>query len=172
MKYQPAFLIFLLSAPLTAQEHNHASNDRLGTVVFPVSCNREARQQFERGMAALHSFWWEEAPKTFGAVIRADSSCAMAYWGLALNAWGNPFTGGPSADMLKTGAASAAHAAALGAPTARERGFIAAAVALYRDYPTVPAATRLRAYSDTLARLYRDERSDPEVGLYYALSLI
>src|SRR5258705_12046681 len=96
----------------------------------------------------------------------------MAYWGLALNLWGNPFVGGPSGDNLGLGAAAAARALSLGARTARERGFLAAAGALYRDYETVPNARRLQAYSDTLRRLYRSYPSDAEVAICYALSLV
>jgi hypothetical protein len=159
------------AASLAAQEHPHARGERLGRVIFPVSCAPEARRRFERAMAVLHSFWWEEGPHAFGAVLDADSTCAMAHWGLALTAWGNPFAGGPGNELLRTGAEEAARAAALGAPTPRERGFIAAAAALYRDYERVPAPVRLQAYSDTLARLYRDQPADPEVAVYYALSL-
>jgi hypothetical protein len=168
------FLLILgTSAPfLAAQEHPHDHGERLGRVVFPVSCTPEAQRRFERAMAVLHSFWWEEGPHAFGAVLEADSTCAMAHWGLALNAWGNPFAGGPADELLRSGAEEAARAAALGAPTPREQGFIAAAAALYRDYGRVPAPVRLQAYSDTLARLYRDHSADPEVALYYALSLI
>jgi len=161
-----------VASSLAAQEHDHGHGEHLGRVVFPVSCTPEARQRFERAMAVLHSFWWEEGAHAFGAVLEADSTCAMAHWGLALNAWGNPFAGGPSKDLQVIGAEEAGRAVALGAPTPRERGFIAAAAALYRDYATVPAPLRLQAYSDTLARLYRDEPREPEVALYYALSLI
>jgi hypothetical protein len=160
------------ASTLTAQEHPHTGGERLGRVVFPVSCTPEAQRRFEQAMAALHSFWWEEGPHAFGAVLEADSTCAMAHWGLALNAWGNPFAGGPSNERLRTGAEEAARAAALGAPTPREQGFIAAAAALYREHDRVPAPVRLQAYSDTLARLYRDQPADTEVALYYALSLI
>src|SRR5207237_74785 len=65
----------------------------------------------------------------------------------------------------------AARAVAVGAPTPREQGFIAAAAALYRGADSVPNSQRLLAYSDTLARLYRDFPNDPEVAIYYALSL-
>lgn len=157
---------------LPAQEHEHHGTERLGKVSFPVSCNSAAREKFEPAMAMLHSFWWEEAPRVFKEVLAADPSCAMAHWGLALNSWGNPFAGGPIGDDLKAGAAHAAEAARLGAPTARERGFIAAGMALYHDYATTPSPVRLRAYSDTLARLYRDQPNDPEVAIYYALSLV
>ncbi|HEV8264883.1 MAG TPA: hypothetical protein VGQ06_08015, partial [Gemmatimonadales bacterium] len=123
-------------------------------------------------MALLHSFWWEQGPAAFRAVAAADSTCAMAYWGLALNHWGNPFVGGASGDNLRQGAAAAARAVALGAPTARERGLLAAVGALYRDFETVPNPRRLQAYSDTLERVYADHPDDPEVAMYYALSLV
>jgi hypothetical protein len=96
----------------------------------------------------------------------------MAYWGLALSAWNNPFAGGPAGRALEHGVRAAEGAAALGAPTARERGLIAAAGALYRDAAATPNARRLAAYSDTMARVYRDLPDDPEVAIYYALSLV
>lgn len=167
------YLSSVVAAELPAQEqHGHGAAERLGRVVFPVACAPEAQQRFERAMQLLHSFWWEAARQAFGAVVEADSSCAMAYWGLALNAWGNPFAGGPGGDGLQAAAAWAERAAALGAPSSRERGFIAAVSALYRDHATVPNAVRLRAYADTLARLHRDHADDPEVALYHALSLV
>jgi hypothetical protein len=163
--------LVLATSRLAAQEHDHAT-ETLGHVTFPVSCNAEAQARFERAMALLHSFWWEEGGRAFKAVAMADTTCAMAYWGMALNAWGNPFAGGPAGENLRKGAAAAVRAQAVPAPTARERGFIAAAGALYRDYESVPNAKRLQAYSDTLARLYRDVPDDPEVAIYYALSLV
>ena len=165
-----------LASPLIAQ-HEHAQSEQLGRVVFPISCNAEAQQRFTRAMAGLHSFWWEQGQAAFESVAAADSTCAMAYWGLALNAWGNPFAGGPGGnagkgDPLKTGAAAIDRALALGARTARERGFLAAAATLYRGYDSIPNSQRLRAYSDTLARVHRDFPGDAEAAIYYALSLV
>ena len=168
-----AFLAVAAVSPLWAQAHDHGRPaEQLGRVVFPVSCNAEAQARFERAMALLHSFWWEQGQAAFRGVSAADPTCAMAYWGLALNYWGNPFVGGASGDNLRQGAAAAARAQALGAPTARERGLLAALGALYRDYETVPNPSRLQAYSDTLARVYRAHPDDPEVAMYYALSLV
>ena len=170
-------LCLLLVAPLTlsAQEHDHRHTDdfgRLGRVAFPVSCTPAARPRFEHAMAALHSFWWQAGDSAFGAVLAADSTCAMAHWGLALNAWGNPFAGGPTGAELLKGAGDARQAARLGAATPRERGFIAAAGALYRDPERTSNGKRLGAYADTMARLYRDFPTDREVAIYYALSLL
>src|SRR5438034_11532483 len=157
---------------LAAQEPHPHQAEALGRVVFPVSCTPEAQTRFERAMALLHSFWWEEGARAFRAVAAADSTCAMAYWGLALNYWGNPFVGGPVGENLRHGAAATVVGLALSAPTARERGFLAAAGALYRDYETTSNPRRLQAYSDTLARVNRDFPTDPEVAIYYALSLV
>src|SRR3989442_2975596 len=161
-------LLLFPSLPAAAQ-HQH---EQLGHVTFPVSCAPEAAHRFERAMGLLHSFWWDEGEPAFRAVLDADSTCAMAHWGLAMNAWGNPFVGGPSGARLAAAAAAAERAVALGAPTVRERGFIAAVGALYRDFATVPNARRLQAYSDTLARLYHNLPHDPEVAIYYALSRV
>ena len=174
MRRFPFCLLLALSplTPLAAQEHDHHGEDKLGHVVFPVSCSAPAREQFEIGMAMLHSFWWEKAPTAFNAALAADPTCAMAHWGLAINSWGNPFAGGPGPGDAAKGAAQAEQAAGMRAPSPRERGFIAAAQALYREYATVPIPVRLRAYSDTMARVSHDFPDDPEVTLYYALSLI
>ena len=163
-----------LVARVRAQEHEHggAPGEQLGHVAFATSCRPDAQARFERAMALLHSFWWEEGARAFRAVAAADSTCAMAYWGLALNSWGNPFVGGPVGEDLRHGAAATVVALALSAPTARERGFLAAAGALYRDYETTSNPRRLQAYSDTLSRVYRDFPADPEVAIYYALSLV
>ena len=164
---------FALPATLLSQEHEHHHPiGRLGRVVFPVSCTPVAQRRFEHAMALLHSFWWEEDDRAFGEVLKADSTCAMAYWGLALSAWGNPFVGGPTGDRLTKGAEAAARASALASRTARERGFISASAALYRDAESTPNSARMQAYADTMARLYRRFPRDVEVAIYYALSQV
>src|SRR5215218_7338636 len=161
-----------LPSMLQAQEHaQHHSVGRLGRVVFPVSCNPVAQKRFEHAMAVLHSFWWEEGDRAFGDVLAADSTCSMAYWGMALNAWGNPFAGGPSEPAaMARGVKAAARASALPTRTKREQGFVDAAAALYRDADSVPNAVRLKAYADTMSRLYRQYPKDVEVAIIYALS--
>src|SRR3989449_10051158 len=170
----PVALSLMLVTRVGAQQHVHeaAPAERLGHVAFATSCGRDAQVRFERAMALLHSFWWEEGGRAFRAVAASDSTCALAYWGLALNYWGNPFVGGPQGDNLRRGAANSIRALALGAPTAREQGFLAAVGALYRDYETTSNPRRLQAYSDTLARGNRDFPTDPEGAIYYALSLV
>ncbi len=168
-------LAMLAIAPMAmAQEaaaHDHGLG-RLGRVSFPVSCTPEAQRRFERAMAVLHSFWWEEGERAFGAVLEVDSSCSMAHWGHALNAWGNPFAGGPSGAALTHGAAAAAGAVSRPLPTPREQGFVNAVAALYRDAAATTNAARLQSYADTMARLHRDFPGDTEIIIYHALALV
>jgi len=168
-------LATLVITPVAAAQegapHDH-SLGRLGRVRFPVSCVPEAQRRFEHAMAVLHSFWWEEGERAFGAVLAADSSCAMAHWGRALTAWGNPFAGGPTGSALTHGADAARQAAARTARTAREQGFLNAVAALYRDAETTANATRLKAYADTMARLYAAVPRDAEVTIYHALAML
>jgi len=162
---------------LPAQHEHGRSIEQIGLVAFPTSCKPRAQSEFERAMALLHSFWWEQGQTAFERVVAADSTCGMGYWGLALIAWGNPFAGGPGGgagkgEPLRRGATFAERALAVGAPTPREQGFLNAAGALYRGFDSIPNGRRLHAYSDTLARLHRDFPNDNEVAIYYALSLV
>ncbi len=167
-------LAFVAAPAVGAQEHQPHQHGlgRLGRVDFSVSCAPAAQRRFEHAMAVLHSFWWEEGDGAFNAVLAADSTCAMAHWGRALNAWGNPFAGGPTGPALTQGAQAAARASEVPARTPRERGFIAAVAALYRDAGSTPNASRLQAYADTMARLHRAFPRDLEVAIYHALALV
>jgi hypothetical protein len=173
MRRFPFLAVYALSsvAPLAAQEHVHPHTERLGRVVFPVSCNARVREGFERAMALLHSFWWDEAERAFQSVAADDSSCAMAYWGLALVRWRNPVAGGPGAADLRAGQEAARRAAALGGRTPRERDYIEATGALYGDTGTVPNSTRLRRYTAAMERVYARNAADPEAAIFYAIAL-
>jgi hypothetical protein len=179
MIVRAALLAALFAAPVAApvaaaQEgtpHDH-SLGRLGRVSFPVSCTPEAQRRFEHAMAVLHSFWWEEGERAFGAVLASDPSCSMAHWGRALSAWGNPFAGGPTGAALTHGAEAARLASARPARTLREQGFLNAAAALYREAESTPNAARLQAYADTMARLHAGAPRDPEVTIYHALAML
>src|ERR1041384_1468647 len=81
-----ALLCQALSA--AAQEemhpHKHDASEKLGRVNFPVSCTPLAQKQFNRAVAWLHSFEYEEAEKAFAEVTVTDPQCGMGYWGIAM----------------------------------------------------------------------------------------
>src|SRR6476661_3721268 len=77
------FLCGLLAVAVPGAANSQDHQHEVGHIHFPVSCSSEAQKTFEHGVALLHSFWYDEAQKTFSGVIRLDPACAMAYWGIA-----------------------------------------------------------------------------------------
>jgi Tfp pilus assembly protein PilF len=172
--------IFVFAVPLAVgawgqeEQHKHAaeSGEKLGHVKFPISCNDAAQKEFERAVAMLHSFWYEEAEKTFTGVTRTDSTCAMGYWGVAMSLyhpiWGEP----PTLPILQKGGAALEKAKAANAKTPRERDYIAAIEIIYAEPEKFDASTRALAYEKAMERIYVKYPDDREAGAFYALALI
>jgi peroxiredoxin/tetratricopeptide (TPR) repeat protein len=56
----------------------------IGQSHFPITTKvPEVQEWFDQGNTLLHSFWFEEAERSFRWCIKLDPDCAMAYWGLA-----------------------------------------------------------------------------------------
>src|SRR5712691_6987633 len=96
-----------------------------GAVDFPVSCVPAVRAEFIRGVALLHSFFYEEARRIFTDVAEKDPACAMAQWGIAMT-WWHPIWTPPTPDEMSAGEAAIEKAMGMTAGTERERGFIQA----------------------------------------------
>lgn len=153
-----------------AQEHEHASLAKLGKVVFPTSCNAEAQRRFDRGLALLHSFWYEEAGRAFQEVVAADSGCAMGYWGQAVSIL-HPLWNPPSETEFQAGLRAVEQASALKARTAREGDYVRAIEAYFRDYGAKDPRARALAYEEALDQLRRKYPKDNEAAIFYALML-
>ena len=67
--------------------HEELNEAQLGTVHFPSSCATAVQKDVERGVAMLHSFWYEEAEKKFQQIEKDDPHCAIAHWGVAMSLW-------------------------------------------------------------------------------------
>jgi hypothetical protein len=87
---------FLSCSSGYAHEHSDPmpTDAKLGTVYFEISCQPQAKADFNRAVALLHSFWLNEAERTFMEVSIADPDCAMALWGVAMADF-NEVDGGP-----------------------------------------------------------------------------
>jgi tetratricopeptide (TPR) repeat protein len=153
------------------QQHQHEYSDKLGEVNFPISCAAQTQKQFNRAVAWLHSFEYEEAEKAFSEVTVADPQCGMGYWGIALSNY-HPIWAPPRAAELQKGAAAMEKAKSVGARTERERDYIAAVDLFYKDFHKLDHRTRVIAYSDAMERLYHRHPSDDEVSVFYSLTLI
>ncbi len=165
-------LTCVLTPALAAQEgHGHAAaGERVGRVVFAVSCNRAAQSQFGRAVAYLHSFWYEKATAAFADVVAADSTCAMGYWGRAMSLW-HPLWTPPGPADLAAGLAAAERGVGLGR-TPRERDYLEAIATYYRDYQHTDPKARLLAYAAKMAAVQRRNPDDREAAIFYGLALI
>jgi tetratricopeptide (TPR) repeat protein len=155
-----------------------------GTVDFSVSCAPEARPEFIRGVALLHSFFYEEARRIFTSVAEQDPNCAMAHWGIAMT-WWHPIWTPPTPDEMSAGKAAAEKAMAMNAGTDRERGFITALNTYYNapDGPNtgevgqschgpVGPRDRVMAYEKAMRTLYERYPEDVETQTFYALAVL
>ncbi len=127
------FLFYPASA--SAQErhtHRHDSSEELGTVNFTVSCNPSAQKQFNRAVAWLHSFEYEEAEKAFTEVTVIDPRCAMGYWGIAMSNY-HPLWAPPGRRRVEKGFERGGKGKGVGGGTPRERDYIAAIEVFYKD---------------------------------------
>ena len=150
--------------------HGTITDEHLGAVSYLVSCAETTQAPFNRGVALLHDFWYEEAQHQFAQISAADPGCAMAQWGEAMAAfhqiWDRP------------GAEASAHARALlqtanthPPKTAREREYLAALTAFFQ--PGQPDfQQRINKYSADMGTLYAHYPDDVDAGAFYALSLL
>jgi hypothetical protein len=172
-----ALAIALAAGPVAAQDDQHSgqhhedlTTNQLGTVHFPVSCAASVQKPFERGVALLHSFWYEEAEKQFEQIAKDDPQCAMAHWGAAMSIW-HQLWNHPDDATIKKGAAEVKQAKSLHAKTGRERAYIAAMAAFYSGDKT-EYQVRADAYAKAMERIYKRYPDDREGAAFYALSLL
>jgi hypothetical protein len=154
------------------QNHPQARAEKLGLVHFETSCSEPAQAEFSRAVALLHSFQFADAIHGFHAALRSDPQCGIAYWGIALSNWSNPFAPGKKDQtQLRAGLENSERGTSLGARTARERAYIAAVKTLYVAFDSVSQQARLNAYRESMQRLAAKYPQDHEAQIFYALAL-
>jgi tetratricopeptide (TPR) repeat protein len=166
-----AVLVLLLAFAVPGASLAQHEHDQLGSVRFPTSCSPQAQSELERGVAMLHSYWFNYAGKTFRAVLEQDPGCVIAYWGLALDLLGNTLSAAPSRQAAAEAWALLEQARALPVKTDREREWLDAIRAYFRDHDRVAVDVRLLAYSKAMRTLAERYPDDFEAQVFYALSL-
>jgi len=167
---KPRTWIVLAIVALSISTAGAQGPEKIGRVKFPVSCASAVHKPFERAVALLHSFWYLEAAKAFTEIAQADPDCAMAYWGLAMTQWTQIWSP-PQPASLKRGWDAVEKAKAATARTPRERDFVAAAEAFFKDADKTDHRTRALAYGRAMEQMAQRYPDDVEVLAFYALSL-
>jgi hypothetical protein len=158
----------LLALPLAAAAA--AGEGRLGRVALPNSGAPEAQEPFLRGLAALHSFFYDEAADAFRAAQAIDPGFALAFWGEAMTynhpIWQEVDLAAGRGVLVRL--APTAEERAAKAPTGRERGYLAAVEALLGPGDK---DERDRAYALAMRQLREAHPDDLEAAAFYALAL-
>ena len=161
----------LWALPVQSEEsHSHPAPEKLGKVSFATTCSPSVARDFERSVALLHSFAYTAAEQSFRKVAAADPSCAMAHWGIAMSYY-HQLWSPPAPAEWRDGQLEIERAIALNSGSRRERQFIAAAAAYYKDADQTPQL-RAEAYAQAMSEAMRGSPRDTETQVFYALSLI
>lgn len=165
-------VIWLAAAPAHAAS-TEAPLDaaRFGQVHFPISATPAAQAQFDRAVAMLHSFWYEELDREFRRVLELDPNCAMGYWGLAMGRWHQMWEP-PDTNTLKEGLAAVEKGKRLGAKTPREETYLDAIGSFYTDYQKLDHGARALRYAQAMEKLHQRYPTDHEATAFYALALL
>jgi tetratricopeptide (TPR) repeat protein len=124
---------------------------------------------FNRGVALLHDFWYSEAKRQFEAIVRADPTCSMAHWGVAMSEF-HQIWGRPDEKVTAESWAQMQLAQTPPAKTERERAYISALSDFFKPGKQ-DFQTRIDAYSAAMGKLY-EQYPDVDSGAFYALSLL
>ena len=155
------------ASPAIAQQD---TDQRFGTVHFATSCNEVAQRRFDRAMRYQHSFWYAASKDIYEETLKADPTCAIAYWGIALGLLDNPH-GATPAPNLPLGLAAIQSARAANAKTPRERDYIEAMALMYVDYDKTTQAARIQSYTKAMEALAAKYPDDDEAQIFYAIAL-
>jgi len=161
-------VVSLLVAPDAAR--SQSSSRDLGVVPFENSGPAEAQEPFLKGLAALHSFFYDEAADLFREAQEIAPDFAMAYWGEAMTynhpLWRQQDREAAVEALGRLAPTPAERAAKAG--TDRERAYLQTVETLYGEGSE---EERNLAYSEALKTLAARWRQDLDASAFYALSI-
>jgi tetratricopeptide (TPR) repeat protein len=163
-----ATLVLFSAAVVLAQEK---PPEKLGKVSFPISCDRKVQAQFDRAVAMLHSFWFQQGEKAFREVLERDPSCAIANWGIAAILIGNTFAGGATPQDAQKAKEAIQRGHLIGAKTERERFYIEAISEYWDRFGDRPHSARMKSLADAFKVVAERFPKDDEAQIFYALYL-
>ena len=160
----------LCAFPLQPLAHD---GERLGTVHFKVECNAAAQKEIDLAMAYYHSFAWDHYKAPLERALQADPQCGMAHFVRALGTLDNPFAwpANLSPKIYADGEASLEAARKAGLKTERERAYVDALAAFYKDHDKLAYPARAKALETGFEQVATRYRDDVEAQILYALVL-
>jgi tetratricopeptide (TPR) repeat protein len=166
-----ASVLFLAPLAPCQEEHHHAlSEEEVGSVHFPTSCQPDLAGSFNRAVALLHSFQYEQARQAFTEISVRDPQCAMAVWGVAMSHYHGMWDNGDTAAGRVALNKAKQTAAANPRTTTRENAYIDALAEIYRE-DGKDAYTHGQALEQKMGALQAAYPDDDEAAIFHALTL-
>jgi tetratricopeptide (TPR) repeat protein len=166
--YVCALLVAAQGGALLAQ-HGHGS-EGVGRAHMETSCVPAVQARFDRALALLHNFWYARALTQFQDIQRDDPECAIAYWGAAMT-YNHPFWDAPSPADETAAWAHVQRGLTAKSQNDRERMYLLATAALYKDAGAGTKQSRDEAYREQMAATHT-KYPDDESTLFYGLSIL
>ncbi|NND32457.1 MAG: hypothetical protein HKN76_07690, partial [Saprospiraceae bacterium] len=161
--------IFILSC--SQQVATDQPDDALGTLMHEFSINKNAAEEFEKGLLLLHSFEYDDAREAFDLAIAADSTEMMSYWGKTMTyykaLWGLQDIDAGRSVMQQLGPNKEVRLSHAGDEL--EKDFWTGLELLFGEGEF---KERNKEYSTHLGKLYDKYPGNGEVAAFYALSLL
>jgi tetratricopeptide (TPR) repeat protein len=147
------------------------AQEKLGNVTFPTSCDPKVQARFNRAVAMLHSFWFQQGEKAFREVLEHDPQCAIATWGIAAILIGNTFAGNATSQDAQKAREAIQRGRLIGAKTERERFNIEAIAEYYDRFGDRPHGARMKSLADAFEVVAKRFPKDDEAQIFYAIYL-
>ena len=162
--------VALLALSGVAQSHEGEATGKLGQVKFTNSCEPKVQPLLQAGVAMLHSFWYRAAEETFRKVLAQDPTCTISHWGIAAILMQNPLAG-TGANPKQAALAQTAIDEGRRVPpkTQRERDYIEAVAAYYKDFSTRSEQSRQESRAKAFEALAARYPDDDEAQIFSAL---
>ena len=151
--------------------HQHAlTEEEVGSVHFATSCADTERASFNRAVALLHSFQYEQARGAFAEIAKREPQCAMAQWGVAMSHYHGLWDNGD----MSAGRAAIQKAKDIARQnpktTPREKAYIDALSEIYNEDGKSGAA-HAQAFEQKLGEMQTAYPDDSEAAIFHALTL-
>jgi hypothetical protein len=166
-----AGFFLLVSVAGADEEHHHAlTEEEVGSVQFETSCSKDVAANFNRAVALLHSFQYEQTRQAFAEIAKEHPECAMAQWGIAMSHYHGLWDSG---DIVAGRAAlrqAQQIASSNSATTAREKAYVDALAEIYAEDGKDKTA-HAQAFEQKMGALQATYPDDSEAAIFHALSL-
>ena len=166
-----ASALFVVPLAVCQEAHHHdLTEEEVGSVRFSTSCRTDLAENFNRAVALLHSFQYEQARQTFTEISRQDPQCAMAQWGVAMSHYHGMWDNGDTAAGRVALNQAKQIAAGNAKTTARETAYIDALAEIYRE-DGKDAYAHGQAFEQKMAAVQAAYPQDDEAAIFHALTL-